>query len=420
MEHIYLRNYKGFKSQFISITNVNFLVGENSTGKTSILKIINLLSSSEFWFKYEFNTNEVELGYFEEIINKRASEDFFQLGVQKYIQKDSEDKDQIRILLEFHQNRSVPRLKKAKILIDDNDVFVKFTPKQIAYSYKSTEFNSFEEWVEDFSFPKKYKILATERTNIPIGYLIFLLEKEIDSDRPKFSSLGEERLYPKLKWIAPIRAKAKRTYDSYKVKFTPEGEHVPSILREIFTSRSTKEIEKIKSIIEKFGKQSNLFDELEIRELGKNESSPFEIIIKYQGIEIKLPNVGYGVSQSLPLVTEIVSSKNTCFSIQQPEVHLHPKAQSAFGNFIFESASTNNNKFIIETHSDFTINRFRYQKGKSNSKCKFKSQVLFFERNGNGNQINVIPINDDGSYPMDLPSSYKKFFIDEELRMLEI
>ena len=420
MEKIYLKNYKGFNSQIIPITNVNFLVGENSTGKTSILKMINLLSSSEFWFKYEFNNNEVELGYFDEIINKRASEEFFQLGIEKFIGDEDEGKERIRILLEFHQSRSVPKLKKAKLLIGDFEAIVKFTPKQVSYNYKKKVDNSFEEWVHDFSFPKKYKILPTERVYVPLGYLVFLIENEINANRSKISPFGEERLYPNLKWIAPIRAKAKRTYDSYKVKFTPEGEHVPSILREIFTSRSTKEKERIKSIIEKFGKQSNLFDQLEIKELGKNESSPFEIIIKYQGIEVKLPNVGYGVSQSLPLITEIVSSKDTCFSIQQPEVHLHPRAQSAFGHFIFNSVLQDGNKFIIETHSDFTINRFRYHKGKSKMKNKFNSQILFFERYSEGNQITIIPIQADGSYPQDLPESYKRFFIDEELKMLEL
>src|SRR5690606_7443808 len=80
MEKIFLKNYKGFRNQIIELEDINFLVGENSTGKTSILKIINLLSSAEFRFDFEFNNSEVELGYFDEIISKNITEKFILLA----------------------------------------------------------------------------------------------------------------------------------------------------------------------------------------------------------------------------------------------------------------------------------------------------------------------------------------------------
>src|SRR5690554_7416609 len=93
MEKIYLKNYKGFKQQFVELQDVNFLVGENSTGKTSFLKIINLLSSPEFWYNYEFNNNEVELGYFEEILNKKTNDKYFQIGIEKPNEDDAKSKN---------------------------------------------------------------------------------------------------------------------------------------------------------------------------------------------------------------------------------------------------------------------------------------------------------------------------------------
>ncbi|WP_373942610.1 AAA family ATPase [Polaribacter sejongensis] len=102
MEKIFLKNYKGFKHQIISLEKINFLVGENSTGKTSFLKVINLLSSAEFWYDYEFNNNEVELGYFEEIINKQTTDNFFRLGIEKQINEDDiEEKELLESYLNF-------------------------------------------------------------------------------------------------------------------------------------------------------------------------------------------------------------------------------------------------------------------------------------------------------------------------------
>ncbi|MNL20000.1 hypothetical protein D3C87_1412300 [compost metagenome] len=133
-----------------------------------------------------------------------------------------------------------------------------------------------------------------------------------------------------------------------------------------------------------------------------------------------MPNVGYGVSQSLPIIIEVLSSNNSCFAIQQPEVHLHPRAQAAFGSFLFNSTINDKNQFIVETHSDFTINRFRYDLLKNKSKRKINSKVLFFERNEDGNSIVDIKIDSSGSYADDTPDSYRDFFIDEELKLLEI
>ena len=69
MEILYVDNFRGFTDTYIPIKDVNFLVGENSTGKTSILSLLCLLRSSVFWLGQSFNNDEVELGQFGDIVN---------------------------------------------------------------------------------------------------------------------------------------------------------------------------------------------------------------------------------------------------------------------------------------------------------------------------------------------------------------
>jgi len=64
---LYIDNFRGFKDTYIPLSDVNFLVGENSTGKTSILYLLKLLGSLEFWFAQSFNTEIVNLGLFGDI-----------------------------------------------------------------------------------------------------------------------------------------------------------------------------------------------------------------------------------------------------------------------------------------------------------------------------------------------------------------
>ena len=424
MEKIYLNNYKGFKNQFIQLDDINFLVGENSTGKTSFLKIINLLSKQEFWMGFEFNNSEVELGYFNEIYNKKnpkKGKKKFQIGIERSLRRSRNSNRDLRLVLDFNEKQSIPNLFQVKARIGSFDALIRFSDKQVRYWYKESEKQDFKEWVTDLNTYGSFKILKHPK-NLPLFIILTLIENEIHDDSQRSIGFYNLEIFDNFKWIAPIRAKAKRIYESYKIKFSPEGNHIPSLLRKMLMDKDTATKNKIITILENFGKQSNLFDEIIVKELGERNVSPFEIIVKYKNLEMKLPNVGYGVSQSLPLIIEILSSTRTVFSIQQPEVHLHPKAQSAFGSFLFNSVTNDNNRFIIETHSDFTINRLRYEilKNSEEIEAKIKSKVLFFERGDFGNTITEMSIDKHGTFIGDIPNTYREFFIDEELKLLEL
>lgn len=421
MRKIYLKNFKGFDEASFEFKDVNFFVGENSTGKTSILKLINLLSNPEFWFNAEFNTNEIELGYFEEIMKKNATEKEFIIGMEAPFGKENIQK---KVLISFVEKEAIPIVKNIKITVKNKDVLISFKPKEIHYRVKELKDYNFNNWVKDFSFPKKFRKISLPPSEIPLSLAISVIESEAqheDVDKPKRYGMQIRPFFPKYTWLAPIRAKPKRTYESFKIKFSPEGEHIPSVLRNMITKFPKKKNNQLIKTLEIFGKQSNLFDKIEVKELSKSKSSPFEINILYNMIPIKLPNVGYGVSQILPIIVEILASKDHFFSIQQPEVHLHPKAQAAFGEFIYNTFKTNQNQFAIETHSDFTINRFRYCLANTdNENTKPTSQVIFFERKETGISLSTIQINEKGEFDDNMPESYREFFIDEELKLLEL
>lgn len=425
MNKIYFKNFKGFQEQLIELTDVNFLVGENSTGKTSFLNLINILSSQEFWFNNQFNNGEIEFGYFEEILSKNTSDKFFQIGTER-LEATTNDKEskirQTRILFQFKSEKSIPKIEWVRFSIKDLNVHLIPSSRNIECNYFFKTVDTYKDWIKEFDTTKGKKLdVKTPPFKLPIPILFQIINDTIKKDSKKVIErfdFSDGILFRRYTWLAPIRAKAKRIYESYNIKFSPEGDHIPSLLKSLFSQAKNKQ--KIKDVLEKFGKESNLFDTLEINELGDKNISPFEIIVKYNNTPIKLPNVGYGVSQILPLIIEMLASRKTMFSIQQPEVHLHPKAQAAFGNFLFKTCQNEDNSFVIETHSDFTINRFRHCLSKNQSKKTTFSQILFFERKVEGNTITILKINSDGSYKAELPDAYRDFFIDEELKLLEL
>jgi predicted ATPase len=169
-------------------------------------------------------------------------------------------------------------------------------------------------------------------------------------------------------------------------------------------------------MLEDFGLESDLFKTIKVKRFGPRKTAPFEIDVVLNVEPLKISSVGYGVAQVLPIVVEcILRPKGIAFAIQQPEVHLHPKAQASLGDFIFSLANLEGKVFFIETHSDFIIDRFRRnQKNDKNT----SAQVLFFERTDQGNRVHAICINKDGQYEDNQPENFRDFFVKEELEML--
>lgn len=94
-----------------------------------------------------------------------------------------------------------------------------------------------------------------------------------------------------------------------------------------------------------------------------------------------LTHVGVGVSQVLPiLVMSLLSREGDVIILEQPELHLHPKVQTRLADF-FVSMNAIGKQCIIETHSEYMINRLRYLVAITNdTKIADDTMMYFVER----------------------------------------
>jgi predicted ATPase len=180
------------------------------------------------------------------------------------------------------------------------------------------------------------------------------------------------------------------------------------------------EAKRFADFMRRVGLESGLFENIDTKVFGDNKAdttAPFEVDAVVDGKPLNLTWVGYGVSQSLPILVELLDKpEGSWFAIQQPEVHLHPRAQASLGDVFFEMAVRDKKCFLIETHSDFALDRFRMN---FRSKKRVpESQVLFFERRNAHNIVTSLPIGPKGDLPADQPDSYRNFFLKEEMRVI--
>ena len=110
--------------------------------------------------------------------------------------------------------------------------------------------------------------------------------------------------------------------------------------------------------------------------------------------------------------------KGHWFAIQQPEIHLHPRAQASLGELMHFMVQERQHHYLVETHSEYLIDRFRLRlkDERGPSGC----QIIFFERTEEGNRTYPMQINEKGQYPEKQPKNFRDFFIREEMRLLEI
>jgi len=389
MNILYMNNYKGFISEYLPFQDINFFVGDNSTGKSSIISLINSMQNREFW------NNLINLN-FREFLNQNTNDDFFRIGI---CFENSSIKNINAICIKYTNKADIFQIEEMKFIYQDTTYFAcKKDGKLLFDLVKSkTVINSVEDFKQWIDF---------ENFNLKLSELVF--DKKTNIGLIISSLVGIEIHIPDLfsNFISkpPIRTEPKEIYSNSEDTFTS---------LEIMLDHSKTEL------IE-FGKKSGLFDNIKFEWLsGKTE---YLIKIEYKKVSLTVINVGYGISQILPLLLDMINLNKHSFAFQQPEIHLHPKAQAEFGEIVYNAVFQRHNKFIIETHSDYMIDRFRFCLHYNDLNNNLQSQIVFFKKNEIGNnEIKIVPILENGNYEdcAEL-DEFRDFFIKEQMSLLEM
>lgn len=85
-----------------------------------------------------------------------------------------------------------------------------------------------------------------------------------------------------------------------------------------------------------------------------------EIFLWKNGVKIPINNIGFGASQIIPIIFNILfNDERYLYIIDEPEIHLHPSVQSKLADFFFKMALAGKTIFL-ETHSEYLIDKLIY------------------------------------------------------------
>lgn len=420
---IYMDGYRGFNETWVPIHQVNFLVGENSTGKTSFLELLESFARITFWIM-EPSLTQGRIGerHFYDLVSASTRRREFVVGA---IQRDA--KKAIGMLISFRNSNGRPYAHRISVISDSG--ILTFDGLQPRVSgprggYRTRSSTVIRKSLSD----KRFGALLAElhssnegltgpRQRLENPGLPFLMR--IPEYAERIEAGERSRIMPDLFLnhfvnLAPIRTKPRRTFDEPQTAYSADGGHVPYVIRKQLAGKKTSS--PFSQYLAATGTDSGLFRAVGVREYAKDPRAPFQLKVKLDAVELGLENVGYGVSQALPVLVEMfVRPHGTYFEVQQPEVHLHPRAQATVGDVVADLARSESKGFLLETHSDFTIDRFRLNLRRNGP---IDSQVLFFQRRRGGNSVTPIAIGQSGDFDPHQPPAYREFFLNESLALL--
>ncbi len=129
---------------------------------------------------------------------------------------------------------------------------------------------------------------------------------------------------------------------------------------------------------------------------------------------VTLMDVGFGISQILPFIVQSLADHNRIISIEQPEVHIHPRLQADIGDLLANAITPpHNNQFLIETHSEHLVLRMQ-RLVREKKLCKDDISILYVTREEEGSRVQRLRLDEDG----DFIDNWPKGFFPERLREL--
>lgn len=433
---IILENVRTFdqRAEF-PLTPLTFLVGENSTGKSTLLGMMSaLFHSYTFPIEPDFNRMPYSLGTYNTISTYKGGRvghsPYFAMGYEMPLKGESSI---LKVMATYVNHEGIPSLDKLDVCVGEGaekrSLNLKVLDRRSESLQVMATMQSRDQGTDEFQFSVAWNrdiFFAGDPLNLIMsGYYNARRNKaggaksysaeDIETGNRLLSFLSFTQMVPLPFSIAPIRTEPQRLYDQARQYVSPMGVHIPFILDRMLSAREKKMPNDPEDTINRFGKEGGLFEGLSVKHLADDPTYPFELRIKL-GRKRNLIDVGYGVSQALPVVVQsAIMEDGHMILMQQPEVHLHPRAQAALGTLFCNVAAVGNRTFVIETHSDFIVDRVRQEVAKGTIPASSVS-ILFFHREGYESKVYPLNLDDNGNV-VNAPHLYREFFLREEMNL---
>lgn len=263
-------------------------------------------------------------------------------------------------------------------------------------------FRSNEMWTHDGIHGGYKKSSAHEDLRPPLDKAILLFLAEIFER----SDTEIKRSLSNFSYLGPMRAAPQRIEDPHaltSVLLSPDGQGITS---QLYNDSNLQA--KVNETLMQIGVPYSI----EARRIS-NETYPtvgehlaLQLTDARSGVPVSLKDVGYGVSQLLPVAVHANRRGSGALVVEQPELHLHPRLQGNLAEFL--AGTSTKRQVIVETHSENII--LRIQKlVRIGALDPWAVSIIYVGADtvsGSGSWIEPIGLNEDGEMTTEWPDGF--------------
>lgn len=306
-----LTNFKCFRSLTIGLGQLNVLAGINGAGKSTVIQSLLVVRQSlkaNSGDRLQLRGNLTDLGTAAEVYCAEPSSDVVEIAITH--------SDDSTIVMRSAQSKT-PSTDSAK------QYFLKLT------SPASGSTNLLR---EPFNYLQAERIGPRKVFHIPS-----------DEAHPLFVGRdGENAAY-----ILASERRETRINNEFLILESSDGREYPTIQYQwtLWMAR----------LFPGFADESEIYDRADQVRLGM----ALQMQQTGQNLYVRPTNTGFGLSFVLGIIIAgLAAKRDTVFIVENPEAHLHPRAQSNLGEFLGRVAAGGTQVFV-ETHSEHILNGIR-------------------------------------------------------------
>ncbi|MFZ2955817.1 MAG: DUF3696 domain-containing protein [Candidatus Ozemobacteraceae bacterium] len=388
LKKLRLQNFKAWKdSGEIRLAPLTVLFGTNSAGKTSIPQLLLLLKQTsdspdrQRALQFGDSRTIVDLGTFDDVMHNHDVNQPLEMELEWSLNEsmsifDPLSENQVEgnsiafhVSIQANKNRQ-PMVSTMKYELKANqttqlDIEMKGKPGKNTFDLLSSSYKlvrhtgrawPLPEPVRFYGFPDE--VTAYFQNTAFVADFVLRLEKMLRS----------------IYYVGPLREHPKRLYlwsGEVPEHVGSRGDRaIEAILaagKRRYNSESKGRKKSLAEIVAEQLRLMGMIRDFQIQPLAEHRKE-YEVLVRTSPKlpEVKLTDVGFGVSQLLPVIVECfyVPPKSIVI-FEQPEIHLHPKVQAELADLFIQAVKMRENgtprdcQFIIESHSEHFLRRLQ-------------------------------------------------------------